>query len=153
MIKTYLGDLAAYIAIASFAIAALALVFVIRGDRRKTGIDIRCDFSVASSIWSTERWVSEVRLENVKDRSVSIYKIYLEIGHGPYIEVEDFTDNPLTLDAHSVFQRKYDPIEFYSVGMRCVAGFLDGKNTRQRIVVTTSEGRYNPKHEMDQDIR
>ena len=145
MVETHLSDLAPYIALASFAIAALALVFSIRLDWRKTGMDIRCDFSVASSAWCAERWVAEVRLENVKDRSVSIYKIYLEVGHGLYIEVEEFTDNPLTLDAYSVYQKKYDPIEFYSAGMRRVIGFLDDKKTRQRILLTTSQGRYYPK--------
>ena len=145
MIETYFSDLAPYIALTSFAIAAFALIFSIRGDRRKTGIEIRCDFSVASSVWSSEKWVAEVRLENLKDRPISIYKIYLEVGHGLYIEVEDFTENPLTLGVYSVYRKKYDPIEFYSVGMSRVTGFLDGKNTRQRILLTTSQGRYYPK--------
>ena len=145
LIDTPFSDLAPYIALTSFAIAALALVFSIRGDRRKTGIDIRCDFSVASSVWSSERWVAEVRLENLKDRPISIYKIYLEVGHGLYIEVENFTETPLSLDDYSVYQKKYDPIEFYSNGMRRVTGFLDGKKTRQRILLTTSQGRYYPR--------
>ena len=145
MIETYFRDLAPYIALASSAIAALALVFSVRGDRRKTGTEIRCDFSVASSVQSSERWVGEVRLENFKDRPISIYKIYLEVGHGLYIEVEDFSDNPLTLGTYSVYHKKYEPIEFYSHGMTRVTGFLDGKKTRQRILLTTSEGRYYPK--------
>ena len=145
MIEKHLSDLAPYIALVSFAIAALALVFSFRGDRRKSGIDIRADFSVASSVWSSERWVAEVRLENLKDRPVSVYKIYLEVGHGLHIEVEDFTDTPLSLDAYGVYQQKYDPVEFYSHSMRRVTGFLDDKKTRQRIVLTTSQGRYYPK--------
>ena len=145
MIETHFSDLAPYIALTSFAIAAFALVFSIRGDRRKTGIEIRCDFSVTSSVQSSERWVSEVRLENLKDRPISIYKIYLEVGHGLYIEVEDLTENPLTLGVYSVYRKKYDPIEFYSAGMSRVTGFLDGKHTRKRILLTTSQGRYYPK--------
>ena len=146
MIEMSFNQSAPYIALASFAMAALALVFAVRGDWRKSGIDIRCDFSVASSVWSAERWVSEVRLENVKDRSVNIYKIYLELGHGLFIEVEDLIETPLTLDAYSVYRRKYDPVEFYSHGMTRVTGFLDGKKTRQRIMLTTSQGRYYPKN-------
>ena len=145
MIETHLSDLAPYIALSSFAIAILALVFSIRGDRRKSGIDIRADFSVASSVWSTERWVAEVRLENLKDRPVSVYKIYLEVGHGLHIEVEDFTETPLSLGAYSVYQNKYEPVEFYSHSVRRVTGFLDDKKTRQRIVLTTSQGRSYPK--------
>ena len=68
----------------------------------------------------------------------------MEVGHGLYIEVEDFKDNPLTLNPYSVCQRKYDPIEFYSAGIRRVTGFLDGKRTRQRIALTTSQGRHYP---------
>ena len=145
LIETSLNDLAPYIALASFAIAALALVFSIRGDRRKSGIDIRADFSVASSVWSAERWVSEVRLENLKDRPVSVYKIYLEVGHGLHIEVEDFTDIPLSLDAYSVHQQEYDPVEFYSLGLSRVTGFLGDKKSRLQIVLTTSQGRYCPR--------
>lgn len=145
MIETPLSDLAPYIALASFAIAVLALAFAIRGDRRKSGIDIRADFSVAGSVWSAERWVAEVRLENLKDRPVSVYKIYLEVGHGLHIEVEDFTETPLCLGAYSVYQNKYEPVEFYSHGARRVTGFLDGRKTRQRIVLTTAQGRYYPK--------
>ena len=145
MIETSLNDLAPYIALASFAIAALALVFSARGDRRKSGIDIRADFSVASSVWSSERWVAEVRLENLKDRPVSVYKIYLEVGHGLHVEVEDFTENPLSLNAYSVYQQKYDPVEFYSNGMSRVTGFLGDKKSRQRIVLTTSQGCYYPR--------
>ena len=138
-------ELAPYIAVASFAIAVLALVFSARGDRRKTGMDIRSSFSVASSIWSKEKWVGEVRLENMKDRSVTIFKIYLEVGHGLYLEVEDFTENPMTLGPYSVYQKKYDPIEFYSEGMGRITGLLDNEKVRRRIVLTTSQGRHNPK--------
>ena len=145
MTETYLIDLAPYISLASFAMAALALVFSIRGDQRKSGIDIRADFSMTSSVCSAERWVSEVRLENLKDRPVSVYKIYLEVGHGLHIEVEDFTGNPLSLDAYSVYQQKYDPVEFYSHGMSRITGFLGDKKSRQRIVLTTSQGRYYPR--------
>lgn len=133
------------IAIASFVIASSALIFAFRGDRRKTGMDIRCDFAVASAIWSKEPWVSEVRLENVKDRSVVIYKIYLEVGHGIYIEVENLTDNPLTLGPYDVYQKEYDPIEFYTHGLRRLTGLLDDITKRRRIVLTTSQGRHIPK--------
>lgn len=61
------------------------------------------------------------------------------------LEVKDFAETPLSLDAYSVYQKNYDPIEFYSAGMRRVTGFLDGKKTRQRLLLTTSQGRYYPK--------
>ena len=146
--ESQLTELALYIAFASFAIAALALVFVVRGDRRKTGLDIRSDFSVKSAVWSKERWVSEVRLENVKDRSINIYRIYLVVGHGLYIEVEDFTEKPLELGPYGVYQKQYDPIEFYSHGLRRVTGVLGENVKRRRIVLVTSQGRHDSKSSM-----
>ena len=140
--ESQFSELAPYIALASFAIAVLALVFAIRGDRRKTGVDIRSSFSVASSISSKEKWVDEVRLENVKDRSVTIYRIYLEIGHGIYVEVQDLTSNPFTLGPYSVYQKKYDPIEFYSHGLTRLTGVIGNEKIRRRIVLSTSQGRH-----------
>ena len=152
MIENQINELAPYItmsslamAVASFVIASIALIFAFRGDRRKTGMDIRCSFSVASSITSKEKWVHDVRLENVKDRPAVIYKIYLEVGHGIYVEIEDLTENPLTLDPYGVYQKEYDPIEFYTHGLSRLTGLLDDETKRRRIVLTTSEGRYMPK--------
>lgn len=144
-LETHLNDLAPFIALASVAIATLAAVFAIRGDRRKSGIDIRADFTVASAVSSAERWVAKVRLENLKDRTVNIYKIYLEVGHGLHIEVEDFTERPLSLDAYGVYQQEYDPVDFYSHGLSRVTGFLSDEKVRQRLVLTTVQGRYYPK--------
>ena len=134
-----------FLSVSSAVVAVFALIYSIRGDRRKTGIDIRCQYAKSSSIWSKEDWVSELTLENAKDRSEIIYKAYLEIGHGLYIEIEDFSDDPLILEAYGVIQRKYDPIEFYSGGTNRVTGVYCHRGVRHRIVLITSQGRYYPK--------
>lgn len=142
----YLALASLVVALASLVAAAIALLFAFRGDLRKTGIDIRYDLKVTTgSIWANDQYVSEVSLENVKDRSVSIYKIYLELGHGLFIEIEDFTESPLTLDAYSLYQNKHDPIEFYSSQMSRIKIDLDNRRVRRRILLTTSQGRYYPK--------
>ena len=141
----YITLSSAAMAIASFVIASFAVFLSFRGDRRKAGIEIRCSYSITHSISSKEPWVGVVWLENVKDRSVVIYKIYLEVGHGFYIEVEDLTDNPLTLAPYDVYHQEYDPIEFYTHGVSRLTGLLDDETQRRRIVLTTSEGRYIPK--------
>ena len=134
-----------FLSVASAVVAAFALIYSIRGDRSKTGIDIRCQYAISSSIWSKEDWVSELTLENEKDRSEIVYKAYLEIGHGLYIEIEDFSDDPLILEAYGVIQRKYDPIEFYSGGTNRVTGVSCHRGVRHRIVLITSQGRHYPK--------
>ena len=139
------SQLATVVAFASFAVASLAVVFAVRGDRRKSGVDIRCNVAISSSIWSKEKWVSEIRLANAKDRAVTVHKIYLEIGYGLYIEVEDFTQEPLTLDPYAGFQKEYDPIDFYSHGNQRVTGFFNDKKVRTRILLITSLGRHYPR--------
>lgn len=141
-------SLALYIAVVSLAIAALALVYSARADRRKIGMDVRYSYGIARSVTAIEPWVSEVRLENAKDRSVTIYKIYLEVGHGLYVLIEDFSADPLTLNAYSVYQQRYDSVDLYAANMTPLTGILDEKSSRQRIVLTTSQGRYYPKRVM-----
>ena len=34
----------------------------------------------------------------VCDRAVVIFQIFLEVGHGSYIEIEDFENEPLVLE-------------------------------------------------------
>ena len=144
-LETYIAIFSLTLAVASSVIAIFVLVYSIRSDQRKAGIDIRYQYAISSSISSKEDWLSELTLENTKDRSAVIYKIYFEIGYGLYIEIEDFSDNPLVLDAYGVFQRQYDPVEFYSCGLVRVTGVLGNRGVRHRIVLFTSQGRHYPK--------
>ena len=126
-------------------VAAAALFYTFRGDRRKTGMDIRYRLAIMSAVSASERWVSEVTLQNAKDRAVTIYKIYLEIGHGAYIELEDFSHKPLILEPYGLYQQQYEPIDFYVGGSyRCI-DVLGDKKGRRRLVLVTAQGRYFPK--------
>jgi len=136
---------AAIAAIASFATAMTALVYTIRADRRKSGLDIRCSFGAATSIYSSEGWIGRVLLQNRKDRSVTIYKIYVEVGYGFYVEVDDFDEQPLILEPYGSFQKEYDPIEFYAGGLYRWTGVFADRQARQKLVLATAEGRYSPK--------
>ncbi len=144
-LETYIAIFSLTLAVASFVIALFVLVYSIRSDQRKAGIDIRCQYAISSSISSKEDWLSEITLENTKDRSAVIYKVYFEIGYGLYIEIEDYSDSPLVLDAYGVFQRQYDPVEFYAFGLSRVTGVLGHRGVRRRIMLITSQGRHYPK--------
>ena len=133
------------ISAASFVVAIIALVIAVRGDKRKTGVDIRCNFSVYRSIHSGEPWVNAVTLQNEKDRSVAVYKIYLEFKHGLYVELDDFTANPVVIGPYGVWHQKYDPVEFYVENMHRITNIFDESRDQMRIMVTTSDGRHHPK--------
>ena len=133
------------IATVSSVLALFALVFSVRSDLRKTGIGIRCDFAISSSIATKERWINPLELQNMKDRSVTVYEIFMELGHGIFIQIEDFTQQPLVLEPYGFFSREYDPVEIYAVDSRQVLKVLDSNKGRQRLVLVTSQGRYYPK--------
>ena len=68
-LETYIAIFSLTLAVASAVIAIFVLVYSIRGDQRKAGIDIRYQYAISSSISSKEDWLSELTLENTKDRS------------------------------------------------------------------------------------
>ena len=140
-----LAIVAAIAASASSIVAIAALAYVIRADRRKSGLDIRCGFGVSTSIYASEGWIWRVTLQNRKDRSVTIYKIYVEVGHGFYVGIDDFDEQPLLLEPYGSFQKQYDPIEFYAGDMYRWVGVFADRRARQKLVLATAEGRYPPK--------
>jgi len=89
-----------------------------------------------------------VTIQNLKDRAVVVFKIFMRIGHNYYIELEDFTNQPVTLEPFGVLHREYDPIDHYSSGTYWVHlnELLDVKGVRRRLVLATSEGRYVIRH-------
>jgi hypothetical protein len=60
-------------------------------------------------------YVTEVILENLKDRAVTIFSIYLKIGHNYYVELENLEEKPLVLKAFETYRREFGPIEFYGI--------------------------------------
>ena len=133
------------IATVSSVLALFALFFSVRSDLRKTGIGIRCDFAISSSIATKEQWISKLELQNMKDRSVTVYEIFIELGHGMFVQIEDRTQQPLVLEPYGLFTREYDPVETYVVDNRQLIKVLDSVKSRRRVVLVTSQGRYYPK--------
>ena len=137
--------------IATLAVAAIAAVSAVLAFRLKSGLEIRGNFSVTSSIYCEDRYVSSVALENMKDRSVTVFEILIELDHGYYIVLEDFETDPLILGPFETIVRRYDPIDQYSVNMRRIHldELFSKKGVRLRLVLATSAGRYNVKHYID----
>jgi hypothetical protein len=98
----------------------------------------------SSSIEGDDQHISSLVIENLKDRAVTIFAIYLRVGHNYYIEIEDFDDKPLVLQAFETWHKEYGPIEFYGVNARRIAmnPLFDDKRARKRIVLSTSDGKY-----------
>ena len=128
--------------IATVSFTALLIAFL--NYRRKSSVSIRGGFSLSSSVDCDERYVSSVILENMKDRAVTIYGIYISAGDNYLIEIDEFEDAPLILRPFETLRRTYGPIEFYGFNLRRVnmSPILERKDIRQRLVLSTSEGRH-----------
>ena len=113
--------------------------------KRKSGLRLRGSYIVTASITCPDRYVSRVVLENLKDRAVTIFGIYLRLGYNTYVLIDEFTDQPLILRPFETFQRDYDPIDFYASGFKRVQinKLLAKDRVRKQLILSTSEGRYS----------
>lgn len=133
------------ISLTALIISIVALIFTIAAFMRKRGLNIRGSFSACSSIYCDDKYISNLTLENLKDRSAVIFKVYLKIGHNIYLQIDDFEGKPLILKAFEVYKKRYDPIDFYAVNMKKIDlnSLLDDKKVKKKIILSTTEGRYS----------
>lgn len=139
--------------LAALALSGLALAVAYLNFRRKSSLSLRASYSwTQSSVDADDQHLSSLVVENLKDRAVTIFRIYLRVGHNFYVEIEDFQDKPLVLRAFETWHKEYGPIEFYGVSGKRIAmnSLFDDKRARKRIVLATSDGKYvitkRPKH-------
>lgn len=126
------------------SISLIALLIAIGTYRRKSGIFLRGSFSVGSSTSCEDKYITHIILENMKDRAVTIFDIYLKVGYSIYIHLESFEDAPLILKPFESLRKSYGPIEFYGFNMRRVGinELFDNRRVRKRLVLSTSDGKY-----------
>ena len=131
--------------ILALCLSSLALLIAFLNFRRKSSLKLRATYSwTSSSIDCDDQHISSLTIENLKDRAVTIFSIYLRIGHNYYIEIEEFEDKPLVLRAFETWHEEYGPIDFYGVNARRIAmnALFHDKRARKRIVLSTSDGKY-----------
>ncbi|MDY1049923.1 hypothetical protein SOJ65_02480 [Pseudomonas aeruginosa] len=125
-----------------FAFIAVAIAYM--NYRRKSGLLFRCNFTISVRRESSYPHISEVLLENLKDRSVTIFSIYLRIGKYIYIELKNFEDSPLLIKAYEASKLEIDFPYAYRIDGEAIDisnEILDLK-TEKRIILSTSEGKY-----------
>lgn len=136
-------------ALIPIALAILSLYLVIKNYRRKSGAYIRGSITPCKSRECDDEYVHEVVLENLKDRSVTLFGIYLRFGYNNYLEIEEFDDTPLTLKPFETYVKSFGPIEFYSVSDRRISlNGLFSRNVKKTLFLATSDGKYKVKSPM-----
>lgn len=104
---------------------------------RKEGIGIRGGFSINSSVECHDDFVGTVTLENIKDRSITIFSIYLRVGYNYYIKLSDYEESPLILKAYETLNIAYGPITGYTVSSTRVDinNLLKNKNQEKNCII------------------
>ncbi len=125
-------------------ISLVALWVAVKNYYRKNGVELRGSFQIASSRACEDRYVSNILIENIKDRSTTIFDIYLKVGNSIYIHLIEFDESPLTLKPYETYQKQFGPIEFYGFNLRKfdVNDLLANQRLKKRLVLSTSDGRY-----------
>lgn len=136
------------ISLTAIGISTAALVISLRNYLRKSGVFVRGSFSLASSRDCNDRFVSNIVLENLKDRAVTIFGIYLRVGHSYYVELEELEEKPLVLRAFETYRKELGPIEFYAASTNKVDlnDLLADEKVRKHLVLSTSDGKYVVPH-------
>src|SRR4029077_11606216 len=115
-----------------------------RGYTRKSGLRLRGSYGTTSTVECADDFVRQVTIENLKDRAVTIFAIYLRLGYNVYVVVEEFGNTPLILKPFETYHKEYDAIEFYTFNMRrlSIDELLKNPTVPRRLILSTSDGRY-----------
>ncbi|MBI2430125.1 MAG: hypothetical protein HYV29_15260, partial [Ignavibacteriales bacterium] len=121
----------------SISISILAIAVASLTYRRKAGVRIYGNYVSASSRDCNDKYISSITLENLKDRAITIFTIYLRIGYNYYIIIENFEDSPLILKPFETYQKNYGPIQFYGINSNRINldSLLEDAKIKKRIIL------------------
>lgn len=128
-------------------VALIALVYTVKTYLLKSGLKVRGTYAMSSDITCEEHYVSSVIIENIKDRAIVIFKIFLRVGNCYYIEIDEFEDKPLIIKPFEAFFKEYGPIVYYDVGTKRILldSLLKNDKIKKQLVLKTTDGKYKVK--------
>lgn len=131
------------IATLSLAIALAVLFYAAYQFFSKRGSRFCGIFSISSSIWSNQRYVSEVILENTKDKAVAINTIYLIIGRNIYVELIDYSESPRIIAPFETIKLNFrEGVSGYisSTFKVNLDSLLADNKVRKSLIISTPQG-------------
>lgn len=125
-------------------IAIFAAILAVKNYRRKSGLQIRGNFQIASDMECSDKYVSQITIENIKDRAVTVFAIYLRVGHRYFIELENFENKPMILKAYETYHKVFGPIQFYGSDWKRLNlnKILSDQKIKKRLILATGDGKY-----------
>jgi len=138
------GEPALIVSLVALVVAVIALVYAIRTYWLKAGERVRFTYSLSSSVYSEDKYIGSITLENLKDKALVIFEIYLKIGNSYFLELKKFEESPLIIKPFEVYQKHFDPIIFYSVNTKRVKldHLLDDRKVKKQVVLSTTYGKH-----------
>ena len=140
------------VAIASLVIAAIGLIISIivlvltyKTWKLKSGISVLGWYGITSSIESNTPYVSEIKLQNTKDKELAISNIYIHFGENVYIDMLEkdsrFDKYDIVIPPFGSAVLTFGPVYLYSNGTKKadVNELLHRRNGK--IVLSTNEGK------------
>lgn len=131
------------IATLSLVIALIVLFYAAYQFFSKRGSRFCGIFSISSSVWSSQRYVGEVILENTKDKAVAINTIYLRIGRNIYVELIDYSESPRIIAPFETIKLSFrEGVSGYITSTFKVTldSLLADNKVRKSLVVSTPQG-------------
>lgn len=125
-------------------IALLALTVAYRNYQRKSGVDIAGTFDWGIDVRADQPYVKELRLENRKDRAITIYYVFLKLGKNIYVQLQNHEESPLILKAFETYKVELDLPSGYSKreGYANISEALLNGSVKKKIILSTGSGRY-----------
>lgn len=144
----WIQALSGLIALIALLVSILAICFTVKTYQLKQGAFVRGSYDLMSSSVATDhKYVPQITLENLKDRSIVIFSIYIQPARNLYLELETFEDEPIILAPFEVIRRSYDPVDEYSFNYKKfdINGLFDQSSKRPNIILSTTDGKLTVK--------
>ncbi len=141
------------LAVFALLISIIAVYFTIKIYDLKRGVSVRGSFSYTiSCIYTKDKFVNEITIENLKDRTVVIFAIYLKLSRNFMIEIERFDNKPFILKPYEVLRRNYDPVDGYTFNMRRydINHIFNPSEYTSHIILSTPDGRIKVKKQIEE---
>lgn len=136
-----------FVSLVALIVAVIALSYTIRSYRLKAGDKVRFSYSLQADVEEEDKYIRSITIENLKDKALVIFEIYLKIGNGLYLELEIFENAPLIIGPFEVYQKEFDPVIFYSSNMKRVKldHLFENEKIKPYVVLSTTNGEYRVK--------
>lgn len=134
---------------ATFLVAVVALVVSYVALSQKRGSKVRCWVGIASFVEAEGYYIKEVIVENLKDKSIAIFDMYLQVGENVFIDLLNKNRVPTkpseSPDIIPPFELKiysFYPPAFYECGLDVVENMEELLSQKKhKIVLSTNNGK------------